>query len=597
VLVLLAVIVTTRIACAQVVPKVPPPISVVVFDSPAAYEDDLPKTVVETRDALRNDPRFEVLFFNPDTPTFVLAAKQSSTPISLKDVSSEAEQESIASAVGAAFYVVVNQTDRKRVTVAVMRVGDATTSVTTKSESPKDAATDIAGLIENWKLTETPLPKQAALAAVPASPSVPSAPPALNSGQAAQVSSPTLDAGESMPDSTPLETVEAPTEGAPSPVQSASPAEPKIVTVTPPITTAAPIVPQIVSLTPTPVSVPTSTPVPNIARSSVPPVPATDAVLVTSTPAAIVPDSHVPTASMGGTISTDAQSLIDQGDTAMHSSDSMTAIGLYQKAVDLAPRAAAPRLKLAQAYLDAGMKDEATDEARRALAIDPSSTDVQSFIQSQDKGAGGANGDVIVAQAKTESDPNNPNAWISLGDAYWNAGDADDSLISYQHAADIDPSAITPQTRLAKLYAARAQYDESLKALQKSGSDGYPFALRIIGSRSESLVGDMDDETQDFIKGQDTRETFYNKISATNMQAQGLADFVSKVSPPQQYKISHLHRELSTRLLAQATAVWIDYAETNNSTDTDQANVLEKHAIDEMKLADVAEDLQSRINP
>jgi len=300
---------------------------------------------------------------------------------------------------------------------------------------------------------------------------------------------------------------------------------------------------------------------------------------------------------LGSTITPAAQALIDQGDAAVQTSDDLTAISLYQKAISLAPRSATPRLKLAEAYVDAGMKDQATEEARRALAIDPGNTDVQNFIKDQDSGVDGPAGDVIIAQAQTESDPNNPTAWINLGDAYWNVGDPDDSLISYKRAADIDPTAILPQTRLAKLYAARAQYDESLAALRRSGPEGYPYALRIIASRSESLVGDIDDETQSFLKGTDTREVFYAKIKVTDAQAAGLADFVSKITPPAQYNISQLHRQLSTSLLAQTAAVWVDYAETNNDSDKVQAAELEKDAIEEMKTASIAEDLQARINP
>jgi tetratricopeptide (TPR) repeat protein len=300
---------------------------------------------------------------------------------------------------------------------------------------------------------------------------------------------------------------------------------------------------------------------------------------------------------LGEQVSSVAQATIDQGDTALKVSDYLTAIQLYRKAVDMSPRAVTPRLRLANAYLDDGMKDQAVGVAQRALAIDPGNTDIQKFIQAQDTGANGPDGDVIIAQAQTRNDPTNPAGWISLGDAYWNTGDPDDSLISYKRAEEIDPNSIIPQTRLAKLYAARAQYDQSLAALQKSGTDGYPYALRIISSRSESLVGDIDDETQDLIKGVDTREQFYDRIKTTSSQAAGLSDFVSKIKPPDQYKISHLHRELATSLLAQTAAVWVDYAETNNDSDKDEAADLEKHAISEMKIASVAEDLQSRIKP
>ena len=634
--------------------KAPPPIPIVLFDSDASYGDNVPTIIVNVRDALRNNKRLEVMLFNPDSPTFLLAAKSANPPISLDAMVGSAQQQSLASAVGASYFILLKPADRDhKVTVDMTEVSTGSQQHIAKPESPNDVAGDIASQILSWP------PPAAPVTTPPTSP--PLAPlPVITPAPIIAKPTPLLDtnAVTPMPPATTLPPVTAPPTvsspvSAPTPANQsddATPAQPE----SPPLlspgvpaaivsptldttvrnakrvtTSAAPVQPvSQVNLQPSnakiqqPTDVQLPVPVqaaPAINRLGSSPILASPqkmaalpntgtSVTVTGVTVANSPaytDSGVaqtaqPTAAqspLGEGVSDAAKQLIDEGDASMKSSDAVTAIGEYRKAVALSPRAASPRLKLAEAYADAGMKDEAAEEARRALAIDPGNQDVQTFIKSQDMGAGGPSGDVLIAQAQTESDPNNPAAWIALGDAYWNVSDPDDSLISYKRAADIDPTAVTPQTRLAKLYAARAQYDESLAALKKSGMDGYPFALKIISSRSDSLVGDLDDETQAFVKGQETREQFYAKIKEVASQAEGLADFVAKITPPEQYKVSQLHRELSTRLLAQSAAVWVDYAETNNSADQDQAADLEKHAINEIQTASVAEDLQSRIKP
>jgi hypothetical protein len=722
--------------------KAPPPIPVVIFDSPATYGDQVPKAVVQTRDALRANKRLEVMLFSPDSPTFLLAAKSTNPPVSFERIDAPAQQQSLTSAVGASYYIVLRLSDRDRkVTVDVVSAETGIRQEIANAESPSDAAVDISTRILNWpppvpaaeagspaQLLAAPLPTAtvaavtpSALAPMAVAPTVPvtvptapspvvpgsvpiqpappaaapvsvpanpvatsptqpqttintaptssvtdstaSQPPVLSAGTPAVIQSPTLDTVEHATRSavqsnpplpapaatnsyadaslspapaqvpaapqvpaaalpaavTPSRLPAAPAAAAPKAIVSApasanTPPAIKITGVTAQtddsyVTPPATVPPAAMTALPAPAAPVVTTPAPKrIASANIPgdAAPAikitgvtiqTDDSYITQPTAAQNAVPTVPNSDLGGPLPDAAQELVNQGDLSMKSSDTMSAIQAYRKAVALAPRAASPRLKLAQAYQGAGMKDKASEEARRALAIDPGNVGVQTFIKNEDFGQGGPGGDVLIAQAQTQSDPNNPAAWVALGDAYWNVSDPDDSLISYKRAVYIDPTGIIPQTRLAKLYAARAQYDESLAALKRSGPEGYPYALKIVSSRSESLVGDIDVESQAFVKTQITREQFYSKIKVTETQAEGLADFVAKIVPPAQYKVSQLHRELSTRLLAQTASIWTDFAETNNSTDQDQAAQLEKHAIQEMQTASVAEDLQSRIKP
>jgi tetratricopeptide (TPR) repeat protein len=689
------------------------PTTIILFDSAGSYDDDVPRAVVQTRDALRNDSRLEVLLYSPSSPSFILAARSVTPPIALDNMTLAVNQNAITTTVGGKYYVILTPDAKgKKLSAQIVLAGNGKSEDISKSESPSDCASDIESMIFSpvsfgssasqpgnaviEKVVDRPegqpVPLQLSPASAtpsssapetqptapavltppvtappvhppsPAQPIVPFAGPTVAAspplsmkatpGKAGVViSNLTVSVGDSstssQPDTpsglTPAQIAAMPviSDGAPLPTSAATPQ-------TLPQTSTTPSTPSAPLASPVPVAQPTVAPSapanPPIVPFDGPSVASTLPQSMQATPGkagvtisnltvsvgdsndALVPETPIGltpaqiaampvisdgSAPLSGTASTSptaavqpvpsvdaldpaAASSVAEGDTAMHDSDALSAISFYNTAVSLAPRASTPRLKLAQAYLAAGMKDAALDEAKRALTIDPDSADIKAFIESQvgDSDVGDA---VSLAEAQTQGDPSNPSAWIALGDADWNANAPDDALDAYKKAADVDPSAVLPQTRLAKLYAAKAEYKLSLTALQKSGAAGYPYAMKIVASRSESLIGDLDDETNNFTTGTDTREQFYDKLKTTDNQAAGLADFVSKIEPPSQYKVSYLHRELSTKLLAQTVAVWMDYAETNNDADKTQAASLEQYAETEMKTASVAEDVQSQI--
>ena len=655
-------------ANAQETTKALPPITIVLFDRPARYDDDLPKVVVDTRDALRDNSRLEVLLFSPSSPSFILAARSSSQPLTLDNVNSAAVESQITSAVGGKYYIVFTpDEDQKKIAAQIVPCDGGSSPILIGNEGPRDSAADIAAKIisldtaDEQSAPAPPPPHVAAPQALP--PALPTAPVVAQSdvSQAVPTASTPVSSAAAIP-ATPnnvgISNITVSVDGQPytPPTQNATSVQPVLPTAVPPVPTrqttipilpplslpasqqpvtrstvsAIPATPNSVGISNITVSVGDQPVDPNSPSPGLQPAPSVVVPPVTDTPlpiqSTITQPSAAPAASsaypsgmppiadmpvitgpdmapMSGLLGTgadekldsDASNAVAQGDAAMLGGDALSAIGLYKNAISLAPRAMSPRLKLAQAYLTAGMKTQAVAEAKRALLIDPQNHDAKEFIVSQGDSSDPSNG-VVLAQAQSEGDPSNPNVWISLGDAYWNANDPDNALDSYKRAADLDPSGVVPQTRLAKFYAARAEYDLSLAALQKSGPEGYSYALKIISSRSESLVGDLDDETDRFSKGTDTREQFYTALKATYAQAEGLADFVAKIVPPDSYGVSHLHRELSTKLIAQTAAVWIDYAETNNGDDKSQAASLEQYAINEMKTASIAEDLQTRVN-
>ena len=280
------------------------------------------------------------------------------------------------------------------------------------------------------------------------------------------------------------------------------------------------------------------------------------------------------------------------GDLCARSSDWFGAIDTYRKAINLAPRASEPRLRLAQVMLQAGMRDQAISEVRRALTLDPDSKDARDFLTTLGLSPE-PDIQISVTRAPGSTPPKELQSLLAQGDAAWNANQIPGALAAYKSAAEQDPSAVAPQARLARLYAAQENYALSLKALGIAGPEGYSYALEIIASQTENIVGEVDAAVQLYDKGETTREQYYVRLKAADKHAQGLADFVAKVTPPETNKLSHLHRQLSTRLLAQETASWIGFAETGEIRYKSEALTLEKEVVREMRTAASAENART----
>ncbi len=285
------------------------------------------------------------------------------------------------------------------------------------------------------------------------------------------------------------------------------------------------------------------------------------------------------------------QPLLERGDSALDGGDTVSAIALYRQAVNGAPLSVVPRLKLAEAYQKDGLSDRASDEARRALEIAPDSVPVQQFLSDLDQQTGTSVGTLIRVRAALELAPNDPAAHAALADALWNSGDLGGAEAEYKNAQALSPSGShLADAQLAQLYAAEARYDDCLAILKNSGSGGYALAIGIVKNRSDTLSSTLAASRAAFAAGKSTREQFYDDAKKLSAEAQALSEFVADVVPPAAYKLSHLHRMLSTSLLAQESAALVTFIETNDTQKSDSMAQLEHAAATEMLTAQAAEE-------
>jgi tetratricopeptide (TPR) repeat protein len=194
--------------------------------------------------------------------------------------------------------------------------------------------------------------------------------------------------------------------------------------------------------------------------------------------------------------------LLGRGDSALTRGDVVEAISQYRQAVNGAPLNATPRLKLAQAYLQGGMRDKALSEAQRALVLAPDNKGLQDFLAQMDTDDGTYEGAIARYRALIERDANNGAAHLGLGDAYWNSGALDQAEAEYKTAQRLAATGDTaPAAHLARLYAAQARYTDSLAMLQASGPEGYRLALRIVQNQADTLSSTLEASQEAFDAG------------------------------------------------------------------------------------------------
>ena len=283
--------------------------------------------------------------------------------------------------------------------------------------------------------------------------------------------------------------------------------------------------------------------------------------------------------------------LMNRGDSALEGGDVVGAIALYRQAVNGAPLSLAPRLKLARAYQKGGLNEKALSEAQRALEIAPDSQPLQQFLAQLDQENGTSDGTLARFRVQIERNADDPAAHAGLAEALWNSGDLAGAETEYKAAKRLAPASDhSADAHLAQLYATQARYDDCLAALQDAGKDGYALALKIVKNRADTLSSTLEASRDAFAGGKSTREQFYDGAKTTDAQAQALAGFVARVTPPAEYKLSHLHRMLSTNLLAQEAATLRTFIETGDTKQSDSVSKLEKAAQTEMLTAQAAEE-------
>lgn len=505
--------------------------------------DDV-RALVDLRKALRADGRFQVLTFDPASAAMMRAANDAHHPEWLSGpMSSENDRLALARALGAAFLVTVAKADgRGKADAHLVEAAPSARFWNVVNQKSGDAA----GAIE-LQVTDA-LAHPALVTAVPPTPVAtppPSAPTTKPSVTLPVVATPAPVLADPAPAPTPV--IISPPPVAPRPVAAPVRVPSIAPPVSPPAVPAAPVAP--------PASVHTAPPVDDLSG-----------VMVT----------------------------LKQGDDELARGNFVGAIARYRDAINGAPLSVTPRLKLAQAYLQAEMRDKALDEARRALEIAPGSVPVQQFLVHLDAETGTSDGAIARYTAGVTQNPQDPTAHLELGDALWNNSDLVQAESEYKRAEALaapgSPPAQAAAAHRARLYAAQSRYDDSLAALKNAGAGGYALALGIVQGRVDTLSSTLDSAQAAFDGGKSTRADFYQAATNASVQSQALADFVVRVVPAPAFKLSHLYRVQATNLLAQQAAVLVSFIETSDASQAEKAAKLGKEAQAEMLTAHAAEE-------
>jgi len=595
------------------------PANPLVLLSAGPQQDDM-DALSSIRRELRSHGRVDVITFNVEAPAIVRAARDNQHPEWLNASLSEADRVAVARALGATLSVTVTKGDKKSLQIQIYRSTGANQAVQIAGNSKDDASA-----IEDAAYHAPPPAINAAVP--PATPApIATAPPAIPN-PVTVTPPPTAPAPAAV---TPPPAAPTPVAAVPAPVTAPPvtpvvppvvvvqpPAAPPTPTVTPvPVAPAPPAAPPVATNTPDPV---TPAPAPPIAATlpKPPPVATVPApppqkrptavaaipdpqknagnspdnpIVVTNTPA---PPTTTPQGDGRQSDRDQMQAIapfIAKGDQALDRDEVAEAISYYKQAVDGAPTLSAPRLRLAKAYQQGGFEDKALDEAKRALMVAPNSVEVQEFLIQIDSANSTAQGTVTLYEALIAKSPGDPTAHLGLGDALWNAGLLDRAETEYKSAIKLSASGDTKAPiQLVRLYAAQARYGDVLATLKTLGPSSYPVAARVIHNRLDTLISMMASGREAFDAGKSSHEQFYDTAKTVAAQAASLADFVDKVKPPSENKVSHLSLSLAASLIAQEAEVLRTFIETSDADQEDHAVQLEKAAQSQILTAHAAE--------
>ena len=581
------------LAAARVV-VAPRPATPTVLLYPAAQTDVA--ALVDLRARLRLDARMQVLTYNPDSATIRRAAAEQSHPDWVSGgILSDDARLALARALGVTYYVVVSPG----------RDPDST-HLQLVETAPPARIFDWYGA--NREYGAHALESQA-VPNLPAGPSLlASAAPLAAELSNADPSLPTVAPPRSV---MPLPAPVAPVAVAPVAVAPAFVFHPQMPRPLPPVQMAMrpdmtlpslPLTVPVPEVAPeklpqavpseAPLAIPIPAPTPEVVPVTLPAPERSTASVALGAPVTAPPPEYAPAVLPARRTEdlTDVLPLMTRGDTALEGGDVVGAISYYRQAVNGAPRSATPRLKLAQAYQRGGLSEKALDEGKRALDVAPDSLPVQQFLTQLDAENGTSDGSITRYQALVSHTPDDPAAHAALAESLWNGGDLAGAEAEYKAAKKLSASGDhTADAQLARLYAAQARYDDCLTALRNAGSDGYILAIKIVKGRVDNLSSTIEASRAAFEGGKSTREQFYDGAKTASAQAEALAGFVDRVVPPAEFKLSHLHRKLSTDLLAQEAATLKTFIETGDAAQSAAVSRLEKATLTEMLTAQAAE--------
>lgn len=310
-------------------------------------------------------------------------------------------------------------------------------------------------------------------------------------------------------------------------------------------------------------------------------------------------------------VAADAESERRKGLVLLDANNVPAALTSLREAVNLQPRSAPLRAALVRAYLKAGRASDATDEARRALALVPASDSSGQTELSRLFAQGlTTNGDMTAARAAYEQiiavrPQNSLWARFALADLLIAEKKSAEAETQLREARKADPTSAEAVVRLARLRAEAGDMAGALAELDSS--TGLPAPARqsaarnLFASAAEDLIAALLGERKEFDEGRLPRETFYNSVTQKSARATALVKLLQGAGAPPEgappaVRLAHRQRVLAGNQIAQAAASLATYLETGDTAAGGQAtlflgearqNLADARAAAEQRPADV----------
>lgn len=290
-----------------------------------------------------------------------------------------------------------------------------------------------------------------------------------------------------------------------------------------------------------------------------------------------------PAVSQGATANTvSAYDLVI--DRARRNGDIANLIVQLRRAVTEKPRDARLRHDLIQAYNERGWRDQAREEASRALLITPKDSSLHRFLGEAMMEEGEINEALKQLQEAVRLDDKDPANYVALGDAYWTAAKYDECVKTYGTAAQIDPKSPIPHRRLARYYVQKGLYTECLAALNEAKKRTAPSDLGTFTADHTALLASIEAVLQEglartkaarnnFVNGTRNREETFKELSDVRKRADEAAAFLDGLPDVGFNRVQALYSQAASMVVQTAEKLQ-DYLETQNMAQDEEASLL-----------------------
>lgn len=291
------------------------------------------------------------------------------------------------------------------------------------------------------------------------------------------------------------------------------------------------------------------------------------------------------------------------GDALLASGDTSGAIVAFRRAVNLAPRQAAPRVALTRAYLAAGLGTEAVSEAQRALPLVPRTDDaghmeLTRLLAEGHKRAGDTTAALALYTQIVDARPQTAWARLALGDLLVRENKVDEAEAQYRAVLKREPTNALVPDRLARLRVARGDFAGAVDELAGlATAKRYPIVRDLFDTGAMALTASLTRARRAFDEKQIAREAFHLAVTAQAARASALLTLLKSAEPAQRSGAIHRayrRRVFAASLLVQASASVLTFIETDERETGGRAALLLNEARQEIAEAQAAEKAADR---